>query len=160
MKKLKFAETPFHRLNERQLLIMAIRMYDAIVAAKSVLKMSELRDPSSSFWTQGTGGRALEMCEQIVKPLEKKYGSEAIWRMFYRPFNDLLWDNTNKDLTTNWAICSKCGMMIGASLGKDGRRNNNDKIGKKCSEATPFGKKRCDGIMRKLKWSDAKMRNT
>jgi hypothetical protein len=150
-KELDWGETPFHKMSPDELLKVAIKMYDACVHAKSALALSSHRDPQSLFWTQGTGGIALEMCNQVVDPLEKQYGSENIWRAFYRPGNDLIWkDNGPLKLTTKWAICPECGNMIGTTLGRE-----QENWGKKCVDAkNPFAPKDCKGVLRPVKWLD------
>lgn len=146
-KQLEFGETPFHRMNHEDLLMAAIRMYDAVVASKDALRLASHNDPESSYWTVGTGAIALEKCNQVVDPLNKKYSSENIWRSFYRPYIDLLWkDKGNIILTTHWAVCPVCKNM----LGNGNIENQPDLFGKICSEVNPFGAKDCHGVLRPM----------
>lgn len=155
-KKLQWGETPFHRMKPEELLRAAIKMYDACVAAKSALALCEINDKHKSqynpFWDCGTGGGALEMCRQVVDPMQKKYGSENIWRAFYRPGVDLLWEDKGPIiLTAKWAICPICGQMAGAAL-----KTDQPYWGQRCADVTPFTKD-CQGIMRPVTWDDMKI---
>lgn len=156
-KELQWGETPFHKMSPEELLRAAIRMYDACVSAKSALALCEANDkvrwPINPYWAEGTGGRALEKCRQVVDPIELRYSSEAIWRSFYRPAVDLLWkDNPPIILTTGWAICPKCGQMVGTS-----RRLHESAHGKVCKDAMSFSPD-CDGILRPMTWEDMKIK--
>jgi hypothetical protein len=156
-KELQWGETPFHRMTPGELLKAAIKMYDGLVSAKSALALCEYNDRCvfpgqfNPFWTQGTGGIALEKCRQVVDPMEKKYSSENIYRSFYRPAVDLLWkDNGQIELTTKWAVCPVCGNWVGKAL-----HGQDDRWGKRCGDVG-LGDK-CNGILRPMTWDDVKI---
>ncbi len=157
-KKLKYGETPFHHMKPDELLKAAIRMYDACVHARCALRLCQNSDlyksPYNPFWTEGTGGGALECCNQVVEPLEKKFGSEAIYRMFYRAADDLLWeDRPPIYLRTNWAVCDICGTMVGNGYPK-ARPSH---VGERCGDVC-LGDGKCSGILRAMTWKDIGMK--
>ena len=109
--KLKWGQTPFDTMTPEQMKIELCRMWMAVITARSVLGLdSKLRDPESPYWNaSGSGGRALRMCDQVVKGIEAKYDSESIFRSFFRYAEELLFTG---DLANRpWMICDTCEQM-------------------------------------------------
>lgn len=140
-----------------ELLKAAIQMYDALVHAKSALAICEINAGYSTksgkpglFWEEGTGGGALEMCRQVVDPMERTYGASDIFRMFYRAADDLLWkDNPPIFLRTRWAVCPICGTMTGNGYPKDRPSH----VGQRCADVNRSSEK-CTGMLREMIWKD------
>lgn len=145
-KKLKWGQTPFHKMTKAQLLAQSIKMYDALVSTRSVLRQYELGYEDTPYWSrQGSGRRALEKANQVVEPMETAYGSDQIYRNYYRYANDLLWDKSKADFGHDWTVCPVCGIMLGSL----------EHVGQTCDEALS-GPKKCQGVMRQLTWDDIK----
>lgn len=144
-------------MDPKELLIAAIKMYDALVHARGALRLCRNNDLYKSsynpFWTEGTGGEALECCNQVVEPIEKRYDPESIYRMFYRAAGDLLWeDKPPIFLRTNWAVCDICGSMVGNGYPKDRPSH----VGERCGDIC-LGDGSCPGILRPMIWEDVHM---
>lgn len=111
MKKLKWGETPWEKLDRDELLREVQRLYSAGLSMACCLKMARASDVYSPYWgPRGSGGRALAKWDTINEPLEKKFGNEEIYRAFYRYADDLLF---SPGLGSNWVICDVCGGMLG-----------------------------------------------
>lgn len=150
-RELEWGETPWDPMSRDDLLREVQRMYAALVRLESIAKLCQIRDEGSPFWgPRGTGGGGLEMARQILEPLHEQHTSENIYRAFFRYAVDLLFQKSGFDIRTGWAVCDKCGQMIGASAG-DEIRDERTLVGTKCSERLP-GK--CDGVLRALEWKD------
>jgi hypothetical protein len=145
-KDLEWGQTPWDDLSRDDLLREVRRMYAAIVALETVAKLCRVSDEASPFWSmRGTGGRGLEHARQILQPLHAAYGSESIFRSYFRYAVDLLFDG----LGVEWAVCDVCGQMLGGHLGADGSYKS--VAGQPC--ASHLGRE-CSGILRPLKWED------
>jgi hypothetical protein len=150
MIKLGWGETPFDNLTKDELLRLTQKMYSAIESAHSCLAIIKISSDNGLFWGRdGTGGNALEKCEQVIRPIEKEFDSESIYRSFYRYANDLLFDRKNFGIIgSGWVVCPKCLQMVGETRKPNGERTSNE--GKNCSEVMDWTK--CDGILEKLDW--------
>lgn len=146
LKELQWGETPWDGLSRDELLREVQRMYAAVVALETTSKLWRCQDEHSPFWGKhGTGWRGLEHARQILKPLHAAYGAEQIFRSFFRYAGDLLFDG----LGLEWAVCDKCGQMIGGHLGEDGSYTSI--AGQSCSS---FLRDKCSGTFRPLTWED------
>lgn len=150
-KTLTWGLTPFHYMARAELLEQAQRLYAAGTSMRSVLKIHEAADPHAPYWTQGTGGKALERGAQALTLAEQGYSSRDVYDAFYAYANDLLFsDNPAKpdmEMRREWHICPKCGLIVGSVVGPSPN-------GKTHSEYMQWGP--CDGIMRPFTWDDLK----
>jgi hypothetical protein len=108
MKKLKWGQTPFDRMTKKELTENAIRMYDALIASRSCLKILRANDTSIYWQSDGSGGRALNKADQTIEHIHKNFDDEQIYRMFYRYANNLIFTDLDK---MDWYICDKDGSM-------------------------------------------------
>lgn len=145
-KDLKYGETPWDSLSRDELLREVQRMYAAISAMYSALRIASHGDTSGYWGPQGTGGEAIEMGRQIIEPLHEAYESERIYRAFFRYAVDLLFQSPpGYRICFGWAVCPACGQMFGDM--PDGR----SAVGLRCADLYP---KDCAGVLRPLEWSD------
>lgn len=143
---LEWGQTPWDGLSRDELLREVQRMYAAVTALGSVVRSHRHMSPESPYWgTRGVGGRALEMERQIVEPLDTMYGSDALFRSFFRYALDLLFDCSVYEIGSDWAVCPECGQMVGIRL--------HSAAGLPCSSAG-LGKPACSGILRPIQWND------
>lgn len=144
MKELKWGETPFDKLKPKEARLLMCRMYSAITALRSCMRMAKASDPTSPYWGRdGSGGRAVAKADEVVEPVEEAYGSESIYRSFFRYADDLLFSGDKADTGFRWSVCPKCQVMRGP--GPDMPRLD----GQPCR-----GTMKCDGVMRPLIWDD------
>jgi hypothetical protein len=115
VKKLKWGETPFDKMDRAQLLLHCQRMYDACTGSRSLLRQFEWADPNSPFWGRkhGSGGRELAKLSDIVETIEATFDHESIYRAFFRYATDLLFPTLG--IGSRWHVCDKCGSMQGAA---------------------------------------------
>lgn len=145
MKQLKWGETPWDTLSKEELLREVQRMFSALQSADSVLRTSKANNARSSFWgREGSGGRALERCSQVIEPVYEAYDAESVYRSFFRYANSLLFDVLDEE---KWIICPICGGMWG------GRRTA-QYVGTVCSAYPIVQNSECKGIFRWLEWRD------
>jgi hypothetical protein len=149
MKKLKWGQTPWDNLTKEELLREVQRMFSALQSAQSVMRLCEMNGGGSTFWgPQGTGGTGIEKARQVLDPIFEKYDSENIYRAFFRTADDLLFEQGRARIGFGWAVCDKCGCMVGARMLED-LSYGPPPIGEKCLN------KNCEGNpMRELRWSD------
>ncbi len=153
-KSLKWGQTPWDKMSKEELLHEVWRMYSAMRALYSVVKMDRERSDAITithyFGRNGVGGNALEKGRQILEPLFGQYkdGEGDLYRSFFRYADDLLFDQSTGYTMIGglWHVCPECGTMIG-----DNPRGESSN-GKPCH----MGKKDCKGIMRPLTWDDLK----
>lgn len=146
MEKLKWGETPFDRLTPEEARLMMCRMYSAITCLRSCMRMARTANPESPYWGRnGSGGLAIAKADEVVEPLDQAYGSESIYRSFFRYADDLLFSGEKADTGFQWSVCPKCKVMMGP--GPDRPRLD----GQPCR-----GTQKCDGVMRPLIWDDLK----
>lgn len=143
MKELKWGETPFDSMTRDELLLEVKRMFAAIGAAQTVMALSKNMNENSPFWKEGTGARAVEMCEQISDRY-REYHGEEIYRSYYRYATDLLFERRGVQIGHGWAVCPLCGVMLGE------QGNGKSMVGERCM----MGNTDCPGHMRLLEWSD------
>lgn len=158
---LEWGQTPWDNLSREDLLKEVWRMWLVIerlngLALDHVFYEKYNRGISddtpieivSPFYSkEGRGGAALEMARQVINPILEKYDQENVYRSFFRYSPDLLFKSEYRMIGAGWTICPVCGVMIGDREG--------EYVGKPCRE-TRFGKPVCDGVMRRLEWSDLK----
>jgi hypothetical protein len=145
-KELQWGETHWDNMTGEELLREVQRMYVVIQSQSSIINMIKMANPESPFWgKEGSGGIALEMARQVLQPIEELYGErEPMFSGFYRYARDLLFDISEYEIGYNWAVCDKCGVMLG--------NRRNDLIGTPCR----LGQNDCSGTFRKLEWDDLK----
>lgn len=150
MKELKFGETPWDNLPREELLREVQKMYAVIGALNSVVSQSRRPEAEQHpYWgAEGTGGRALEMANQVLTPITEKYEAENIYRSFYRYAYDLLFDQSKAKIGFGWVVCPECGVMFG----KDTKGHSHE--GENCSSVGMSNKPDCQGVFRKIEWSD------
>ena len=145
-RELNWGETPFDRMKQSDLRMVAVRLFSALGSARSALAMSQALGPDSPYWgNDGTGGRALEKSDQALANVTKGFDEEEIYRCFFRYADDLLFDSSTFHIGSAWTVCPGCLVMVGDRSGKY--------VGKPCADFK-FGKKGCDGVGRRLEWSD------
>lgn len=151
MKKkiLEWGETPWDGMTRGELLREIQRMYSAMRSLYSVVRMHQAGNENHPYFGKaGVAGNALEKGRQILEPLwgQLKNGEEDMFRCFFRYADDLLFDQRAgyTMIGSGWAICPKCGVMLGAT------GNGETMFGKPCN----MGKNDCKGIMRPLTWGD------
>lgn len=150
MARLEWGQTPWDDLSRDELLREVQRMYAAMQALGSVVRMHQHGSPESPYWgARGVGGRALEMERQIVEPLNALYGDSALFRSFFRYALDLLFDSSVYEIGSDWAVCPECGQMVGIRL--------DPASGRPCNSAG-LGKPGCQGVLRPIQWSDLERR--
>lgn len=166
-KKLNWGQTPWDALSREELLREVWKMFSALQSANSALlqirdslfwnraglsesdtseqirKKIENAAAGDLYWGKGTAGSAISKIEQALCRTEK-YSSEDIYRSFFRYADDLLFKRNGLRIGFGWAVCPKCGTMVGETL--DGE----SAVGKTCD--WKVGK--CGGILRPLEWSD------
>ena len=147
MESLEWGQTPWDNKSREELLLDVKRMYGALTALDSVAALCKCGHETSLFWlrtnadTQGSGYRALELAKQILEPLHKEWGSEDIYRCYFRYAFDLLFDG---EMGFGWYVCDKCKRMVGRS------RSGEPRDGQACLFPS------CDGSYRKITWDDLK----
>ncbi|MCB0257355.1 MAG: hypothetical protein KDI55_26840 [Anaerolineae bacterium] len=146
-KQLDWGQTPWDNLTREELLRTVQKMYITIETQNHVLSNIVQFRRHEPYWSgKGVGGRALEMARQIIQPVILEWEVESLYRSFYRYAEDLLFDcSKHEQLGKNWAVCPKCGTMLGSA----------DHFGKPCWDTS-----NCDGIMRPLTWDDMKPKPT
>jgi len=150
--QLQWGETPFDKLSREEMRMLLCKFYSALNSTRSVLSTSEAMqmqvEAKHPFWgPDGVGGRALAKANQALDPVYAEFGGdEAIWRAFFRVADDLLFDSSKYRIGSNWAICPKCGVMIGRAPDQD------PVVGTPCVGTRRRGE--CDGILRKIEWAD------
>lgn len=145
-KELQWGETPWDGLSREELLREIQRMYAAVSAMHSALRITS-RGETTGYWgPRGTGGEAIEMGRQITEPLREAYGGESVYRSFFRYALDLLFESPpSYRIGFGWAVCPVCGRMFGET--PDGRSS----VGARCADLYPAD---CPGVLRKLEWAD------
>lgn len=153
LKELNWGETPFDGLSEDELKTHCYRMYSALNSASSVISMrkaiSECRGENSEsgyFGPEGSGGQALEKCEQAIGKVEGGIDDETIYRSYFRYVDDLLFDATKYEIGASWSVCDGCGTMVSDKPDRY--------VGKSCHDKGLLGDKGCTGTFRKLEWPD------
>jgi len=150
--ELKWGETPFDRLSREEMRTLLCRFYSALNSTRGVLHAAELlqmqAEAKSPYWgPDGLGGRALAKAHQALNPVHAEFGGEeAVWRAFFRVADDLLFDSSKYRIGSNWAVCPKCGVMIG------GTPDGISPAGTACAGTRRSGG--CSGTLRKIEWSD------
>ena len=146
MKKrtLKWGATPWDDMPREELLRETQRLYAALNSSHHALAMTG-HGQTSGFWDRGngSGGQALAMGEMVLGAIHARHDSENIYRMFFRYAVDLLF---TPKLGFGWAICDKCGQMIGAQPGGD------PPVGEPCRSMRKGDEPH--GPMRLLEWDD------
>lgn len=131
--KMKYGQTPWDDMPREELLREMQRAYAAAQAARSALALAAGPSPSAFWGPEGTGGRALAMCEAVTSRVEEKYSSEDVYRAFFRYAVDLLF---TPELGHGWNICEKGHMLA----------NVNGSPMSTCSQ--------CKRPMRRIEWRD------
>ena len=136
-KELKWGETPWDNMSREELLREVQRMFSAVQSARNVMGMVRGPESDSPYWQfDGTGGRAVEKCDQVINLVTDQYDPEALYGAYYRYADDLLFTG----LGMGWAVCPQCGTLTGTG------RERESAAGKPCF---------CDGtILRALEWAD------
>jgi hypothetical protein len=137
-------ETPFDTMSREDLMRAAQRLYSAACSAGSALRMLKLHSTSPYWGKGGTGGEAIEKCEQAVIASLGDYTNSDVYGSFYRYADDLLFEG----LGAGWAICPECGTMLGRSSEQESL------FGKACADVPGLGKRGCKGVFRALAWED------
>jgi hypothetical protein len=150
--ELQWGETPFDKLSREEMRMLLCKLYTALNATSGALAMSraaELQiDPNSVFWgPHGNGGRIMMMADQALNPIKREFGGdEAISRAYFRYADELLFDWSSIKFGSSWAVCPKCGVMIGYS------RDGDSAVGTSCAGTRRGGS--CTGTLRALSWDD------
>lgn len=116
-KDLAWGQTPFDDMSREELLFEVRRMFSALQSCRCALALS--RDEGSPFWgSGGAGGDALRKADIAFEDLDDGGEfSEAIYRMFYRYADDLLFE---PKLGFGWQVCASCGDMWGDPIDAGG----------------------------------------
>lgn len=145
-KELVWGTTPFDAMSRDELLRQCQRLYVATESLTSMAHLFRHGNESSPFWTEGSGGRALEYGSQALNAARDGYEHGDIYDSFFRYARDLLFtDKPGMELGGQWTICPECGQMFGGSDAL------ND-IGQPHKVAARWGE--CEGIMRRVQWED------
>lgn len=149
--ELEWGETPFDHMTNEELLFNAKRMYSALISLYSVARLSKGPSDNSAFWGKdGSGGIALEKGKQALGTIHEQYSNEDVYCSYFRYAVDLLFESNEYCIGSRWAVCPKCGIMLGAG------RNGKEQIGKACSSTVMATG--CDGVLRKIEWSDLQVK--
>lgn len=112
MPKLDYGKSPLHRLTHDELLIVANRMYSALVSSQCVIRQSA--DNLNPYWGKnGTGGVAAEKVNQALQSASGDYTDDDIYQAYFRSADDLLFNCSEYDIGFNWMVCEQCGRMYG-----------------------------------------------
>ncbi|MHD0644161.1 hypothetical protein ACYPKM_00825 [Pseudomonas aeruginosa] len=138
---LEWGQTPFDKLSREELLLHCSRLYSATRALQSTLAMLTAPMKSKDF-----ASLSLEKGRQALAKVDEGFSQESIYKAYYRYADDLLFENTPKVMVgEGWVLCPKCQGMYGGGSVKEGTL---------CNEAMPAPNNPCDGLLRKLEWSD------
>lgn len=151
-KTLRWGETPWDNLSREELLREVQRMYAAVSAMYSALRITAHGQESGYWGPSGTGGSAIEMGRQIVEPLRERYG-DGMYRAFFRYALDLLFEQrSGYQIGHGWAVCPECGRMAGDPEG-------HSFVGRRCAELLHLrAEGPCAGVLRPLEWADLEKR--
>jgi hypothetical protein len=164
-KELEWGETPWDDLTREELLKEVWKMFSALQSADTVLNQIvnnrffqqafvegddylttkakiETLATADPYWGKGTGARAVEKVNQAIaeaNTFDNLYGS------FFRYADDLLFKRKAQLIGDGWAVCPKCGTMLGETS------SGESSVGKTCEFG---GDSACGGIYRPLEWSD------
>ncbi len=108
--KLKWGETPFDDLSQAELLRLVQAYHSATVAAQSVMAMQAEISPSRYWALDGSGGRALAKCNELMKLAGERDhdpASETIYRSFFRTADVLLFPHLRDTEFGNWGVNDK-----------------------------------------------------
>lgn len=104
--RLNFGQTPWDNLSREELLREVQRYHSALTSAASVLRLCNFASDNHGFWTEGSGGIAIEKAERIKARLDG-FNSESVFRSFFRYADDLLFEG----LGDGWVACGQCEVL-------------------------------------------------
>jgi len=144
LRSLNWGESQFDNMSREELIRHCQRLYSAVESLKSSSAMFRVADPTSLYWTEGTGGRALLKGEQAITEANKGIDEGSIYHAFYRYAVDLLFTpSETMSAGFGWSVCPACLTMLGRPASGAYQPKDQD-----CCK--------CNGTMRPLQWEDLK----
>lgn len=122
--KLKWGETPFDDLTRAELLRLVQAYHSAVVSSQSVMAIQAQVEPSAYWALNGSGGRAIAKCNELMKLAGERDpdpASENIYRSFFRAADVLLFPHLKNDTFSNWGVNAE-GEMVAPFKPQDGYR--------------------------------------
>ena len=152
-RELPWGASPFDALSRDELIRHCQRLYAATDSLTALARQLREGYGAGPYWTEGSGGRAIEQGEQALNAARQDYREGDIYYSFFRYARDLLFVARpgGPSLGGRWCVCPVCKEMVGSPVGQSFE-------GQTCAEVIGHLKdgQACTGVLRKLAWADLK----